>query len=78
MKINDRAIDERMEGFDYEHDCSASTCNPTLSINTMPQNNNTINTIITCVALSDEHYSSLPAKLIVIGTTQLNLHACSH
>jgi len=53
LKINDVAIDELMEGFvfDYEHDCSTSTCNLTMSINAVPQNNNTI---IVCVALSDE------------------------
>ena len=75
LKINDIAIDETMEGFvfDYEHDCSTSTCNLTMSINAVPQNNNTI---IVCVALSDEDYSSLPAVLIVIGNTELNLHAC--
>ena len=75
LKINDVAIDELMEGFvfDYEHDCSTSTCNLTMSINAVPQNNNTI---IVCVALSDEDYSSLPAVLIVIGTAELNLHAC--
>ena len=77
LKINDRAINERMEGFNYERDCFASTCNLTLSIIAMPQNNNTI---ITCVAVSDEGYFSLPAVLIVIGTIhmQLNLHECSY
>ena len=74
LKVNDMTIDERMEGFvfDYEHDCSTSTCN---LINAVPQNNTTI---IICVTLSDEDYSSLPAVLIVIGNTELNLAACFH
>lgn len=53
---------------DEEYDSTTSTRNLTMSINAMPQHNNTI---VVCVARSPtdgKHYSSYPGKLTVIGT----------
>lgn len=80
-KINNRTIDDRQnitrlteEGFKFNE---ISLRNLTMSINAMPQYNNTM---IICVAQSltdHKHCSSTPAKLTVIGTyTQFQPHGC--